>query len=460
MKYREQLNYAALWRWTLLGGLALSSSQGRGQDFWGVDLFIEACRHQGLNPAQMRSGYAEFELEVKTQPLTEAEIQQNIEQEIAAVRRVIAMAKNDLMRQKIEKTLDDVPSRVRAHSRGVKLQKMKVLFRGNDVRSGDRRQEIVRFDPVTDMWDPTPDIIMRRGVEKGADSVLWQPAARLAMVLGEPASIDEFQEFGRVQGEPCRFATALLLRGADALEFQFTANGIALLKSKAADMERSGGFSAYRLAGNATYDSNAVARIVESSMITGGKSHLLQRYWIDPDRGYVCPLVELYDDSGSVTERWRSSQYFLHESSGLWFPAIHIHSTFVRKVGQDVEERTYRLNPRTFQLNQAVGDEEFAIQLPKGAAVLDTRATEVARYKVIKPASLCLSRERLDLRSTPGVALVTASTTRNQPNSFLLEWLGSLSWKYWLAAVNGLILIALLGVFARRIIQARRSERA
>jgi hypothetical protein len=436
--------------------LVLACAEGVCDEQSGSGLFIEACRHQGLNPVQIRSGYNEFELEIKTQPLTEAEIQQNIEQEIAAVRRVIAMAKNDLMRQKIEKTLDDVPSRVQAHSRGVKLLKIKVLFRGNDVRSGDRRQEIVRFDPVTDIWDHNPDIVMRRGVEKGADSVLWQPTARLAMVLREPASIDEFQEFGRVQGEPSRVATALLLLGSNPSEFRFTPQGIASFMSNVAQMERGGTIAAYRLVGEEQYDGDAVAKVVESRKKTAGKDQVLQRYWIDTARGYVCPLIELYDDSGRVTERWKSGDYFLHEPSGLWFHALHVHTTFKPKTELFAEEKTYRLDPRALLINQAVGDADFAVDLPTGTRVLDARGQAQVSYKATKPLTLSLGRGALDLQSIPGLVPLSTSRKDDRGSSLRLGWIGSVLKQHWLAVVNSVILMALLGALAWKALRRRR----
>lgn len=61
---------------SVLPGAALSAgcADVRGDEQPGVDLFIETCRHQGLNPAQIRSGYAEFELKIKTPPRSEQEI--------------------------------------------------------------------------------------------------------------------------------------------------------------------------------------------------------------------------------------------------------------------------------------------------------------------------------------------------------------------------------------------------
>ena len=43
--------------------LVLACAEGVCDEQPGVELFIEACRHQGLNPVQIRSGYVEYERE-------------------------------------------------------------------------------------------------------------------------------------------------------------------------------------------------------------------------------------------------------------------------------------------------------------------------------------------------------------------------------------------------------------
>ena len=42
------------------------SAKGVQETPTGIDLFIEACRWQGLDPAMIRTGYAEFEMEGTT----------------------------------------------------------------------------------------------------------------------------------------------------------------------------------------------------------------------------------------------------------------------------------------------------------------------------------------------------------------------------------------------------------
>jgi len=445
----------------LLGlGVALSAGcvEVRGEEQSGADLFIEACRHQGLDPVQVRSGYAEFEVEIRTPPLTELEIQKNVDEEVDLMRKHMANAVTDVGRRHVEQAIRDTPARIRSRNLGIERSRSKVLFRGNDRSEGYRRHEILRFDPVTTTWSGKPEVLVQRGMNERGGSVMWDPQARHAMVLDTVWSSEEFQAFGRLQGEPSRVATALLLHGSNPSEFRFTPQGIASFMSNVAQMVRGGTIAAYRLVGEERYDGDAVAQIVESRKKTAGKDQVLQRYWIDPARGYVCPFIELYDDSGRVTERWKSSDYFLHEPSGLWFPALHVHTTLKPKTDLFAEERTYRLNRRALLINQAVGDADFAVELPTGARVLDARGQAQVSYKATKPLTLSLGRGDLDLQSIPGLVPLSTSRKDARGRSLRLGWIGSALKQHWLAVANSVILAALLGALAWKVLRRRRDR--
>ena len=440
--------------------LVLACAEGVCDEQPGVELFIEACRHQGLNPVQIRSGYVEYERELKTQPLSEREIQKRIDDHIELVRKHMAKALTDVGRRSVEQQIRDAPAFIRSHSLGIERSRVKLLFRGNDASDAYRRQEVTQFDPVTQRWDAKPDGVLGHGVEDGADNVVWDPDSKLAYILSTPLASEEIQEAGRMQGLPCRTATAALLHGTNPREFQFSRESVDLFKAKIAEIERGQKVGVYRLAGEQKYDGDAFATVIESSKNLAGNVQVLQRYWIDPARGYVCPLIELYDDAGLLTERWKSSDYFLHKPSGLWFPDVHVHTRFDPKTGLFTEERTYRLNPDTLRINQPISDAEFMVQLPSKASVLDARTSTQVRYKVTEPITLSLAKGGLDLASMPGVFLVSRATADDDVGrARLVKWMSALSWKHWLAAVNGLILLALLGVLARRMFLARLTQR-
>lgn len=157
-----------------------------------------------------------------------------------------------------------------------------------------------------------------------------------------------------------------------------------------------------------------------------------------------------------MTKRWKSSDYFRHEPSRLWFPDLHVHTTFKPKTELLTEERTYRLDPRALLINQAVGDADFAVDLPIGTRVLDANNQSQITYKATKPLTLSLGRDDLDLQSIPGLAPL--STTRNVARgpSFRIDWIGSVLTQHWLAVVNSVIPTALLGAIAWKALRRRR----
>ena len=199
----------------------------------------------------------------------------------------MANAVTDVGRRSVEQQIRDTPATIRAQNVCIERSRSKVLFRGNDRSEGYRRHEILRFDPVTETGYGKPEVLVQRGMNEHGGSVMWDPQARHAIVLDTVWASEEFQEFGRLQGEPSRVATALLLQGSNPNDFWFTPKGIASFTSTVAQMERNGKIAAYRLVSEERYDGDAVAPVVESRRNTAGKDQVMQRYWIDPTRGYV-----------------------------------------------------------------------------------------------------------------------------------------------------------------------------
>ena len=159
----------------LMATLVFACREGACDELSGVELFIEACRHQGLNPVQIRSGFAEYEREIKNQPLSEREIQKRIEDDIELWRKHMASAVTDVGRRNVEQQIRDSPARIRSRNVGIERSRTRSLFRGNDVSDGYRRQETVQFDSVAQKWSDKPDVVLRRGLEDGADNVVWNP---------------------------------------------------------------------------------------------------------------------------------------------------------------------------------------------------------------------------------------------------------------------------------------------
>jgi hypothetical protein len=122
------------------------------------------------------------------------------------------------------------------------------------------------------------------------------------------------------------------------------------------------------------------------------------RFWIDPSRGYISPLVQKFSpENGKILQEYSARNYFLHERSGLWFPQEYEEKTWDAQTGALMTSRQYRINPATFQLNQPVSDYEFSIDVPEDRVVVDERVTPNAVYMATESNALSLAEGGLDL---------------------------------------------------------------
>jgi hypothetical protein len=375
----------------------------------GIDLFIEACHWQGTNPAMIRTGYAEFEVAVTTTLPTDADIRAEIDSRCQGIREAIATQPDPKIRAVYETALTKIPELVRVRRTGKKQSRIKVLFAGNSP-SGKRRYDVANYDPAIGGWERPVFALRRDASKEGGDNAMYDESALMATLGKTTYGVVEFQAFGRMQGTPSRFATAALLQNSDPDLFKFSHGAVEKFKADVAQLARPGTIDPYQLAGKTTYERGAVAYIVETRAKPADA--LLQRYWIDPSRGHVCPLIQLYDSQGRLVLEWRSASYFLHVESGLWFPASCIYTEYSADTGAIRKRTDYRIDQNTLKLNQPVSDEEFTIQIPEGATVLDARGAKQRNYRAVKATTLSFAENGLDLGSKPLALATSAQTSR------------------------------------------------
>ncbi len=377
------------------------STKGAEEAATGVDLFVEACRWQGLNPAMIRTGSVELELLVTTPQKSTKEIQEEVDQRSKELHEFIQMQEGEEIRSDLEGALKKLPDVVRARNTGARRSLIKVLFGGNDSTFGKRRCEVINYNPAAEGWDK-PLLGLRRGLTKdGEDTALWDEGAFMATVSRTGILVPEFQAFGRMQGFASKVATMALLGGTDSELFEFQQSDIEAFKAGIVRMKIEGKADLYRSAGEEEYDEGAMAYVVENCL--NGK--VLQRYWIDASRGYICPLIQYYDQNGKLQREWKSSDYFLHEKSGLWFPERYKYTVNQENTGELREQREYTLDRNTLQINQEVSDEEFSVQIPVNASVLDTRSGKQVHYRAAEVVTLSLAKGGLELDSLRGLVL-------------------------------------------------------
>ncbi|GHT22022.1 hypothetical protein FACS189419_03940 [Planctomycetales bacterium] len=128
------------------------------------------------------------------------------------------------------------------------------------------------------------------------------------------------------------------------------------------------------------------------------KDRLVASMLIDSSSGYTCPLMQIYNaKTNKLQEEYRSQDYFLHEQSGLWFPARCTEKVFDAKTGKLLSTTEEQVNPATLSVNQPVSPNEFAVDITEDALIRDGTQGEPRRYRAEKAGVLSLASGGLDL---------------------------------------------------------------
>ncbi|MDR1383874.1 MAG: hypothetical protein LBJ67_08535 [Planctomycetaceae bacterium] len=288
-------------------GLLVSLSNPCVAEEEGIDLFISACQYQGANPTLIHSGYADFELDVFTEPRSPKEIEEQ------SKKRIVEIDKAKINPKFRESAIESVKNEIegQAHKKLI----FSILFSGNEWETGKRRIETSTFEHALKKWDSTSTFLSGQ-YQNTTTSVLGISGVQQVNILDKPLSLTEFHFFGRMRGIPSRYASIAMLNGTDINKFKFTSNGIKRFKDSVANVSKNTtNASVFKIESSVTYDIQATAKQLISS-VAGKKT---QEYWIDSTRGYICPRLIFYEN-GKIKEEYVASNFFLHEKTGLWFP--------------------------------------------------------------------------------------------------------------------------------------------
>jgi len=398
--------------------LALAVVEPGQQPRSGIDLMIEALHSQGLNPALIRSGYAEIEMVARASPPSQESIQKEADAIAENLKRAYANVTDKKAKASVERAIRSLPGTL-TNMKTERRSRFRILFDGNDF-SGRRKFSVSNFNSETKQWDKPVEALRRYAGKGGGENVMWQTSATLATISNKDLALPEFQEFGRVCGPASRMLTAALLKGTDPSAFDFPAENVELVKKQFTEISRQTGGTLYELAGQVQYDGGAMAYVVENR----SKGRVVQRYWLDASRGHICPLIQYIDESDQVTAEWKSSDYFLHDESGLWFPAKHIYTQYQSGTNRIAEQIEYTIERNTFKLNQPVALDEFAIEIPANAHILDTRSGRQVRYRTNEPITLSFIQGGLDLSRKNVTLIADMDTHKKTPGvlSLRLPW--------------------------------------
>ena len=413
-----------------------------------VSVLVDAVMHSACADNWLESCRAEMEIVSSRGVKSPEEFAEYVKDVTTLIRKAYADS-IDSVRESAEASLRNLPSLLAEKNKSSRSRVKVIYFKGDDFIH--RRCVVINFDHATKAWgEPITSLgRVRRG--GGWEGALWIPATR-SVQLGsmEFAVPCDIRECGRLTAEsvPTLLAAINKVRSSSS-----RGTSRANIRPDVADVEsavRAVG-TTFELKGHQSYDVSASAVVIES--MTDGK--LAARYCVDASRGFVCPRIELFDSRGEKEVEWVSSGYFLHERSGVWFPTSQCHLIYLPggEVGEKVD---CRIEPGTLSVNEQIPGSELSITVPARTKIIDSRSGESAGYLTDRAVTLSFLDKGMSIE---GDAFSRLLPTGQVGRASLFRGLASLSWKTWLAIVNGLILIALLGVFARRMVLARLTQR-
>ncbi|MDR2439461.1 MAG: hypothetical protein LBE12_08865 [Planctomycetaceae bacterium] len=372
----------------------------------GLDIFIKACQLWGANANQISSGHIDF---------------------IEKQRDATYMMPRNYSKQELDKMLVSFGNDVQARDDSIRLSQEKrkemakngrnfnvnVLFKRKSATESYCRLIISQINEKGEFQ------FVFRGLQRYSnanlkDSVPWGFEQNSLSVENQTpfAEYDVFR-WGRIQGQYAFFSVISLLDSSDHDKFIFSASTIEQFKQTVIKTNP----EAFILMNEEAYDNNAFAKVVEVKV----KGKLLQRYWIDPARGYICPLVQIYDNNtGNLVEEYISKNYFLDQKTGLWFPEHYIYCNYDSKTSKEQKRNEYLVNRDTFILNNKFSDEEFSLDVPEGIIINDKRG-ELIQYKAESSGTLSLASGGLDLDKLDWLSKIGFNMiTENRPNSYVL----------------------------------------
>jgi hypothetical protein len=352
------------------------------------DVFIEACRHCGENPNIIYSGYAEFDNEY-TQEGSE-ELTSKI------MGSSIAKIKDRHLPPDIEKQeLETVKKLSRFFAGGTTKYRYRVFFTGNDLFFGlnddcRRYRTTEQYNEEQKIWGLQHFTIFEGSPNAGGVSVTYMRGSRSVNVTSVLPVQCEFQRYGRIQTKSSAFNSLLLsLTHAERKKYHFSDENIRKFKEEIMKQKN----LSIETTGTTTYDNTATATILE---IKNGE-RVMERIWVDPLRGYICPLIQYFSEDGQSDEECISKNYFLHEKTGLWYPEYYEETGMRLPLGKTCN--VYRLNKETFQLNQTISVKMFALDIPEGTKVYDKRnSNEEMNYIAVEAGVLSLEKGGFDLK--------------------------------------------------------------
>jgi len=346
------------------------------------DFFVEACRHSGYNPAEIATFQADLKIVTKT-----AWHDSHVESVINRARnKEENMNLPPEKRQEYEKFLESFRQEL---SDGTRTSTNKVFIRNSALLVGltDARTHIL----IENQTNKQSTFFAQSTEGQITATRFGEDAVMINEQASEPAVM--YHLLGRIETPRVRRMMKFLLSDKGEGDFDITDAGIAAFKKDCEANQRTFILSNEKV----KYEGNHYASILE----VYEKGKLKERFWIDSDRGYICPKVQeflFHDSNDTVTLYFEiiSENFALDNQSQKWFP-----TKIVRVSGKDQETKTGKpeqrteisVVPETLILNQPIPDSVFAIAVQQGRRVDDFRRDDNVKITFLadEPGKLDLS---------------------------------------------------------------------
>lgn len=382
----------------------------------GIELFLKACRNRGDNPAVIQSASVELEAEILTHPPTEADVARRSEQVKQSIREQMERDKdNEWMVKRLKSALEHADEIVRPQvlAQASKRLRVRVLFRASpETEQPQYRLSLQQYDAASDKWPEAVQAIRENGTRGPLQGMYFDRRDGAAIVSAGAfnVGIRDVRTFGRIQGAPALMATIAFVDPSNPGSLDFSDDKIQRFKADVEAATKGKSVQPFQLVREEPFE-DSIAYVVETSRVAGGKTIPMQRVWIDPSRDYICPLVENFAESGRLALKWDSSGYFLHEPSGLWYPARHVYTEFEEDGTSHRRRETYEIDRSSVALNHNPSSAEFTVDLPAGCSVVDARTEPHKKYKTAAALSLSLDNLSETISALPPENEPPVSTT-------------------------------------------------
>jgi len=372
----------------------------------GIDLYVEACRHRGDNPAVIQSVSLELEARILTEPPSDEQVQKKTEEVKQGIREMMKRNENnenlmDHLKLTLERVNDDLVS-AQLQAQASKRLKVHVLFRLSPEGHSQYRQTLRQFDAEKNDWTEPLESIRERDSRASLKGLYFEPRDHTAIVNAGAfnVGIGDVRQFGRIQGSLAQKATFAFVDPAHPETLDFSEKNIKRFKAEVKTVAKANqNVTPFRIMREEPFEGSMV-QVVETNRRENGREISMQRVWIDPSRGYISPLVELFYEDGRTAQKWESSGYFQEVNSGLWYPQRHVYKQFGND-GTQIRMETYVMNAESLTLNNNPPSEAFTVELPANLLILDTRTDPHKRYRSSKPVNISLERLSEDIAALP-----------------------------------------------------------